>query len=337
MLSPSPMVTGERTFRRHPARVAVGAIVLSAALSAAALFILPHFLPRLMDLSTRGTIVLVAVVALTAAVWVGAFWFRNIRVVVGPEVVEIGRPGNRETYSRAMTAFRSKITEHRTNGLPSGTTRALILHTAGREITIELPGFTRTTFNELMAVLNPIAPPPVTDPVEAARARAHLPSSFTVDSSGERGLASRLTIAAIALLIVAVLGGVLAATPGFLDGELSALVLLVPFTGVAGIGVAIGAVQRRRVLKAIPAHISVSRHGIRFDEAEVPFAQLTRIWLTPTGYPVRRIRFERAAGRSTTHVLGSSRVQMSPDYSDFLLAVRAETAHLPGLLQLDLE
>lgn len=337
MLSQSSMAAGERVFRRHPARTAVGAIVVSAMLSAAALFILPQFLPRLMDLSTRGAIVLVVAIALTAAVWVGAFWLRNIRVVVGPDAVEIGRPGNRETYSRATTAFRSRITEHRTNGLPSGTTRALILHTAGREVTIELPGFTRATFNELMAMLNPIAPPPMTDPVEAARARAQLPSSFTVDSSGERRLATRLTIAATVMLIVAALVGALALTPGFLDGELSALVLLVPFAVLAAIPLAIGAIQRRRVLKAIPARISVNHHGIRFDDLDVPFAQLTRIWMTPTGYPVRRLRLERAAGRSSAHVLGSSRVQMSPDYADFLLAVRAETAHTPGLLQLDLE
>ncbi|KQQ67118.1 hypothetical protein ASF63_07795 [Microbacterium sp. Leaf320] len=331
------VVSGERVFRRHPARSVVSAILLSAALSAAALFILPQFLPRRMDLSTRGTIVLVVAVVLTLVIFVSIFWLRNTRVVVRADSVEVGRAGNREVFDRATTAFRSKITEHRTNGIRSGITRALIIHNGGREITVELVGFTRATFNDLMAMLNPIAPPPTADPVAAARERAQLPSSFTVDSSGERRLASGLIIGAVVLLIVAAAVGALAASPGFLDGDLSALVLLVPLAGVAGIGLAIGASQRRRVLKAIPAHVMVSHHGIRFDDTDLPYAQLTRIWLTPAGYPVRRIRFERAAGRTTVHVLGSPRVQMSPEYTAFLLAVRAETARYPELLRLDLE
>jgi hypothetical protein len=331
------VMTSEQVFRRHPVRSAVGAIVLSAVLSAAVLFILPRMLPRRMDLETRGIIVLVAAIVLTGIVFTSMLWLRNTRVVVRPDSVEIGRAGNRETYDRATTAFRSKITEHRTNGIRSGITRALVVYSAGREITVDLPGFTRSTFNELMAVLTPLAPPKPVDPVEAARARAQLPSSFAVDSSKERALATGLTIGAVVLLVVAAAVTALAFTPGFLDGELSALVLIIPTAGLAGIGLLIAAIRRQRVLKAIPAHISVSHHGIRFDDLDLPFAQLGRIWLTPTGYPVRRIRIERVAGRTTTHILGSNRVQMTPDYGDFLLTVRAETAHLPELLRLDLE
>lgn len=328
---------GERVFRRHPMRVFVGALVLAAVLSAAALFILPRFLPRTMNISTRGSIVLVVAIGLTIAVFVGAFWFRNIRVVVASDSVEIGRAGARETFPRATTAFRSKITEHRTNGLPSGTTRALVVYSGDREVTIELPGFTRATFNELMAHLNPIAQPPVADPVQAARARAHLPSSFTVDAAGERRFASRLRIAAVAFFAVTLAFALLAAVPGFLDSELSALVLIVPMAGIAAIGFTIGAVQRRRLVRSIPSRLTVSPHGIRLDEADHPYTQLTRIWMTPPAYPVRRIRFERAGGKRITHLLASSRVAITPAYTDLLLAVRAQTAHLPGLLSLDLE
>lgn len=328
---------GEHVFGRHPLRIFVGALVLAAVLSVAALFILPQFLPRTMNISTRGSVVLVVAIGLTIAVFVGAFWFRNIRVVVRPDTVEIGRAGARETFPRATTAFRSKITEHRTNGLPSGTTRALVVYSGDREVTIELPGFTRTTFNELMAQLNPIAQPPVADPVEAARARAHLPSSFTVDATGERRFASRLTIAAVVFFAVTLAFGLLAAVPGFLDSELSALVLIVPMTAIAGIGFTIGAVQRRRLVRSIPSQMTVSTHGIRLDDVDQPYAQLTRIWMTPPAYPVQRIRFERAGGKRTTHLLASSRVTIAPEYTDLLLAVRAQTAHFPGLLSLDLE
>ncbi|QYM64331.1 hypothetical protein [Microbacterium sp. Se5.02b] len=46
MLNQAEAVPRERIFRRHPVRSAVGAIVLSAVLSAATLFLLPTFLPR---------------------------------------------------------------------------------------------------------------------------------------------------------------------------------------------------------------------------------------------------------------------------------------------------
>lgn len=331
------VMSSGRVFRRHPARAVVSAVVLTVVLAAATLFLLPRFLPRQMDIETRGIIVLVVAIALTVAVWLGIFWFRNVRIVVHPTSVEIGRGGNRETFDRATTAFRSKITEHRTNGLRSGVTRALLVHTGGREITVELPGFTRTDFNELMAVLNPIDEAPAADPVKAARARAHLPTSFTVDTSKERGFATGLTVGAVIALAAALAALALAFTPGFFDSDLSALVMIVPFAGVAGIGLLIGAVQRRRVLASIPSRIGVSQQGLRLDDEDLLFAQLTRIWLTPTGYPVRRMKLERTAGRSRTMVLGSARVQTTPDYADLLLAVRAHTAHLPGLLRLDLE
>lgn len=329
--------SNERVFRRNPARAALTAVVVSALLSTVTLFVLPQFLPRRMDLETRGLLVLVAAIVLTGVVFTMVFWLRNTRVVVRPDTVEIGRAGNRETYRRAVTGFRSKIKEHRTNGIRSGVTRALVVYSGDREITVELPGFTRATFNELMALLTPIDQPAATDPVEAARARAQLPSSFTVDASGERRLAARLSIGAAVLLMITLVGAVVAASPGFLEGELSALVLIVPFTAVAGVGLAIGAIQRHRVARRIPQALHVGHHGIRIDDSEVPFAQLRRIWLTPTGYPVRRMRLESAAGRSTTHVLGSARVRMTPEYEQFLLAVRAESARMPGLLRLDLE
>ena len=330
-------VSVERIFRRNPLRSALGAVVLSAVLSAATLFILPQFLPRTMNISTRGQLVLVVAIALTVAVCAGFFWFRNIRIVVRPDTVEIGKAGSRETYARATTAFRSKITEHRTNGLPSGTTRALIVHTGDREITVELPGYTRPLFNELMATLNPIAQPVFDDPVDAARAAAQLPTQFTVDGAGERRFAARIAIAAVAFLVITAGVGLLFLVPGFLDGEFSALILLAPFTAVAAIGFGIGAMQRRRVVRSIPTHVSVDSHGIRLDGVDIPYAQLTRIWLTPPAYPVKRIRFARTAGKTTTHLLESSRVVITPAYGDLLLAVRGRTAHLPGLLSLDLE
>ncbi len=318
-------------------RTAAGALVLSVVFSALVLFLLPKFLPRTMNISTRGVVVLVVAVAITAIVWVGSFWLRNIRVIVGPDTVEIGRPGATEVYPRATTVFGSKITEHRTNGLPSGTTRALAVHTGTRETVIELPGFTRSTFNELMALLRPAAQPLADDPVEAARARASLPSAFTVDVSGERRFARTLLIGAVVLVLVAVVTVLLVLTPAFVEADLQGLVLLAPFAVVGAVGLGIGALQRYRLVRAIPSRVSISHHGLRLDDVDHPYDQLARIWVTPPGYPVRRLRLDRRAGRSLTCVLGSSRVLMTPDYAEFVTALRAETARMPGLLSLDLE
>ena len=327
----------ERVFRRHPLRIALGALVLSAVLSTAALFIIPVLLPRTMNISTRGQIVLAAAIALTIAVWVGAFWLRNIRVIVRPDTVEIGRPGGTQSYPRATTAFRSKVTEHRTNGLRTGTTRALVVWTDGRETLIDLPGYSRTMFNELMAELAPIAQPPAADPVTAARERAKLPTMFRLDAAAERRVGRGSLITAIVLFAVAAVVGVLALSPGFLEGELSALVLLIPFAAVAAIGFAIGAALRYRTARSTPSQIAIGHHSIRLDETDLPYAQLSRIWLTPPAYPVQRIRLDRAGGRGMTVIVGSTRVTMTPSYEEFLQALRSETAHLPGLISLDLE
>lgn len=337
MVNQTSMVTGERVFRRHPLRAALGALVLSVAVSAATLFLVPRFLPRTMDLSERGLIVGLLVIVFTVAIWVSTFVFQNMRVVVRPDVVEIGRPGARETYARATTGFRSQVTEHRTNGLRSGVTRALIVHSAGREITVQLTGFTRATFNELMAELNPITQPRLADPVDDARARAHLPRMFTVDAGGERRLATRLTITAVVCALAMAATIVLVLQPGFLDSELSALVLIAPFSGLAAIVCGIFAALRSRVARSAPSHISLTTHGIRIDDVEHPYAQITRLWLTPPAYPTCRLRIDRTNGRPVRHTLSSARIAMTPDYGDFLLTLRADTAQRPGLISMDLE
>ncbi|QNA94000.1 hypothetical protein [Microbacterium sp. Se63.02b] len=106
---------------------------------------------------------------------------------------------------------------------------------------------------------------------------------------------------------------------------------------LAAVGFGIGALQRRRLVRSIPAQLSVDSQGIRVDGVDIPYAQVDRLWLTPPAYPVKRIRFERAAARATTYLVSSPRVQITPDYDDLLAAVRARTAHRPGIVSLDLE
>ena len=109
------------------------------------------------------------------------------------------------------------------------------------------------------------------------------------------------------------------------------------FAAVAAIGFAIGAALRYRTARSTPSQIAIGHHSIRLDETDLPYAQLSRIWLTPPAYPVHRIRLDRAGGRGMTVIVGSTRVTMTPSYEEFLQALRSETAHLPGLISLDLE
>lgn len=325
----------EIVFRRHPLRTAMKALVLTVVLSAAALFILPSMLPRNMDIPTRGLIVLVVAIVLTAVVWIGMFWYRNIRVVIRPDRIDIGRPGDVQSYARAMTGFRSKVTEHHTNGIRTSTTRTLIVDTGAKETLVDLHGFSRAEFNELMAVLAPIGTP-TTDPVDAARLRAHLVRTFTIDASSQRRIGTAFLVVAVVFLTITVAVAAVVFSQGPLDGE-DAVIVVTPFTGLVGVGFGLGALQRFRAFATSPRRIEIGSLGLRIDDVDHPYSQLRRIWLTPPAYPTHRMQIDPVAGRSRTIILESNRVTLTPAYDEFLLTITSETGRTPGLLSLDLE
>lgn len=324
-------------FRRGILPTVLRAIVVSAVALTAALFLIPQIVPRGMSLSDRTLLLTFVAVVLLVVVWGTLFWLRNVRVVVSRDVVEIGRPGSREAFERATTEFRSRVTEHRTNGVRSGTTRTLIVGRNGVEREFELPGFSRAAFNELMAQLIPLAIAHPADPVAAARVRSQVRRDFQVDASRERRLAIVFAIVSAVFLLLTLVIVLSVMARGELDGE-SVAILLTPLTGLVAAGFGLGVVQRVRAVRQTPTRITVGHRGLRLDEVEHPYASLTRIWLTPPSYSgAKRLRLERRGGRPLTLTLSAPRITLDPDYDELVTALRSETAAFPGLLSLDLE
>ncbi|MGW8482613.1 hypothetical protein ACWGJP_05700 [Microbacterium sp. NPDC055903] len=326
----------ERVFRQHPLRALLSAVVIAVVLDALALLIIPQVLPDTIYTSGRRIIVFGAMAVITVVVLVVMLWLRNVQVRVSHESVTVGRAGKWESFPRATTAFRTHITEHRTNGVRSGTTRSLIVRTAHGERTIALPGFTRSVFNELAATLNPLTPPTAVDPVEAARVRAGLPTTFEVDAAGERRAGNRFLVVAVIALVVAVVAILPLFAPDFPTGETAPLVMLSPLAAIVAVGFGIGGFQRLRLARRSTTRIVVGSLGLRIGEVDHPYAQLTRIWLTPPAYATKRITLESPSGRSI-HLLESARVAIRPEYSQFAASLHAHVAERQGLLSFDLE
>lgn len=333
-----PRSAGEtREFRRSILPTVLGGVITTALLSVVALFLIPAFVPPTMSISGRMLLFVAVVVVLIIVVGGTLFWLRDIRVIVTADAVTIGRAGSRQTFARDTSVFRSRITEHRTNGFRTGTTRALIVHSGGRETSFELPGFSRTTFNELMATLAPLAPALPADPVVAARARAQVRRDFTLDATRERRL-GMILLAVCAVLIVATIGIVLwVLSLGELTEDSIGILLAPPFA-ICATGFGIGGVRRLRNAGRAPRRLTVGHQGLRLDEVEHAYAQLARIWVTPPSYGgPKRMRIERRGGRPVAVTLAAPRIALSPDYEEFVVALRSETAAYPGLLSLDLE
>lgn len=324
-------------FRRGILPTVLRGLIVSAVALTGALFLIPRIVPRGTTLADRTLILAVAAIVLLVAVWGTLFWLRNVRVVVGPDAVEIGRPGRREMFERATTDFRSKVTEHRTNGVRSGTTRALVVGRNGWEREFELPGFSRGSFNELMARLNPLAIVPPADPVAAARMRSQVRRDFEVDASKERRLAAVFAVVSAVFLVLTVVIAASVLAQGELDGD-SVAILLTPLTGLIAAGFGLGVAQRVRTVRRTPQRITVGHQGLRLDEVDHPYAQLTRIWLTPPSYDgEKRLRLERRGARPLAVTLSTGRITLTPEYDELVAALRSETATHPGLLSLDLE
>lgn len=328
----------ERVFRRSPLRAIIGVLLGSALLSTALLFIVPSHLPRQMSTGTRGMVVLALCVAGAIIIGVCVFVFANVRIVVRPDIVMILRPGKNRLYLREDTEFASKVTEHYTNGLRSGTTRALTVHSDAGTETVSLPGYTRAQFNELMSLLAPVAPPEPVDPVEAARRRASLPTQFRTDAGPVRRTARAFGLAGVGLLLLALATVALVFGTGGLEfNDYSALILIVPFAVLGAVGVLVGSAHQARKARSVPAQLNVTHLGLRIDDVDYPYAQLTRIQLTPPSYSRHRLALEPAAGRTASYLLSGPGVTMTPGIAELLEVLRVETARHPGLLRLDLE
>lgn len=324
--------TAPRVFRRSLVGAAIQALVVSVVIVVAAIVVVPGLLPISTSRTTRATLTAVVIAVLLVAVWGSLLWLRNLSVIVTTERVTIRRPlGEVAAFARNETRFGSTVTQNRVNGMPSSVTRTLIARGPHGETRLDLTGFSRSTFNALIATVSPLAeavPDAVPRSVEAV--------TFTLDATGLRARGRKIAWAAVFTGAVS-LG---ASAVGFRahDDTLRVVGCAVAiFVFVLTFGLAIGAAQIASQARRHPARVTVSGIGVSIDGTDHPYASLSRIWVTPTAYARSSIQIIDQDGCRSTWPLVAPGVSLSPDYLVFVHALRIATHHHPGLVALDLE
>ncbi|MBF4562637.1 hypothetical protein ITJ43_10840 [Microbacterium sp. VKM Ac-2870] len=336
---------GERvTFRGSLARRALGALVLSAVLGSAALFLLPSVLPVTTNRSTRATLAIIATVIVVILVWGSALWQSNTRVVVDAASVEIRRPGQLiHRWDRATSTFSSRITKRYTNGIPSGVDRTLIVDSAGRRDEVNV-ALTREGFTELMALLAPLsARVAAVAQAETATAFSTAPRSFSPSPAPIRRRARRAGFVAGVVAIIAIVTLGLAAS-GILveDDREIALIIVAPMLGVLTVILAALAMVTAGKARSVPSRIDVGTGSVTVDGQVFIFAQQRAVQLSPPAYPRRTLVIVEGTGRKHRWLLGepgaSTRVPaILPDYPELVAAVAASAVGAENVVRLDLE
>jgi len=338
---------GRVEFRGSLARRALGALVLSVVLGAAALFVLPQLLPVTTTRSMRATLAITAAVIIVLLIWGSALWHANTRVVVDGDAVEIRRPGQLlHRWERSTSSFTSRVTKRYTNGIPSGVDRTLIVQSPGRRDEVNVP-LSRDRFTELVALLSPLAadsssPSAVSSAGDDA-VRALAPRTFSPQATVLRRRARRSAVAAgiaalIALAVVAVaVSGVLVE-----DDREIAMVIVLPILVILVAIIGVLALTTSARGRSVPARIDVSPGAITIDGQTFFFAQQRAVRLSPPTYPRRRLVIVDGGGARRRWLLGEPGAsagvpEILPDYADLVAAVAANARGAESIVRLDLE
>ncbi|MFT4260170.1 hypothetical protein [Microbacterium sp.] len=299
----------ERVFRVPLWRVLLTGLVSTCALWVVVLVAGRNFLPRTWPQQTRA-LVLVAglVVALLAAAF-AVLWMRNLSVHVTAARVEVRRPWlTIRSWDRARTAFGSQVTAHYSNGFRSATTRELVAVVGDRSERIVLPGFSRSDFNDLLAVLQ--SPEPA-DPAGSPVDRGDL--AFRIDSAASRTRVRRLVIAGAVAAVAGIAGGVAGMMLPDLIDLLVALGLLI--IALAGLGALVAGLASAAVLRRVSREIVVGAQQLRVDDAPFAYTGLERIWLSPPGRQGPELRIVPRQGSSRRFALGAPGTTITPEYA----------------------
>lgn len=330
--------TPEQVFRRGAGRVLLTWLISTVIVGGIVLAFAPRLLPRTVPVGTRALLSGAILIAALLIVAVVTLWLNNLTVRVSDARVEIGRPFRAvRSWDRTQTAFSSHVTTHYTNGIRSGSTRELVAITDGRVEKVGLPGFTRASFNALLALIAPVAPG-TTAPDEQVR-RVGAPQTFTPDAGSQRRNARRMLIAAVVLLVLGAVG----LAVGFsipLGEDLSMFALAggggILAAGIVMIPLALSSLSRA---KKIPGEIVVSTTQLVIDGESIPYSGLERIWLSPVGYAAPKLTIVPRQGGKRPYLLGTASVSFLPDYPRFVDAVvgATATAGASGLVAFDRE
>ena len=314
----------------------IGAIVGGLLITAVASFLIPRIvLSSVIGIhSTRVLLVafvVVIVIGIVASV-VYAFVLGPVTIRTTPTQVELVRGGRlRHTWQRADTFFASSIIRQTTNGIPSGTTRTLLVTGAGQRITVLCRWFSRKTFNALIADLVPQVPEPAM-PAPAAQSPITISTgTFVIDHAPVR----RSRTVALVILAVALLGAAAMIGVGLGQEYFDVTIVIVAFALVMVMLIATALLLRGT---RIPRQLTVSSSALTVDDRVYPLGQLTSIAATPALYENvggRAVTMVDTTGRRTVIKLGNFGNRSFPDYDRFLEALRGATAHRPGLFTLD--
>ncbi|GAA4781588.1 hypothetical protein [Microbacterium gilvum] len=322
-----------RVFRQSMLRRIPLGLILSALVVLLGLGLLPQFKPVTMPKAQFGMLSLAVISILIVLIWFWLLWWANTRVVVTDELVEVRRPFMTvHSWRRDAVGFSSTVTRQYTNGIRSGTTRTLTVHTQGGQTAIALAGMPQAAFSDLLAVLQA---PAVRAPEDDAFLRSvPLPAVFA-PTRGPLVRRAVVTGAVAAALLLLGLGAVVAGI--LLDGALivvGALLLL----AATGLGIAAGVAGGRA--GRIPGRIEVSRGAIAIDGRVIPLGSLERVWISPPTYTAsRRLSVVHPGGSRERWALGAGNdaAKVMPQWEQLVVAVQAAAVDHPELVAYDLE
>lgn len=213
---------------------------------------------------------------------VRVFVITPVRIVVKAGAVEIYKGQTlQHTLSRADYAFGSFVTRQASSNRV--TERKLIATSATQRLEILCPGFTNSSFDDLIARLSPLGAAGLAVPTTVRGSRGGI---YTLDA-GARMLWLWVLLGILIVAVVATALGITAliVSEPIEDTEsaISALVVIGLFIAVLGIPLALLIVRLARV-RSIPKRIEVSGSGLVIGERVFPAGQLTRVSMTPDTY-----------------------------------------------------
>ncbi|WP_394941052.1 hypothetical protein [Psychromicrobium sp. YIM B11713] len=328
---------------------AVGAVFFGAIVTVIGLAFLPTIsIPMrqnrpLISTLSFGAGALVLLLVLLFVVWRNQFkvMLDGSQVTIVKAFRQVGR------FDARQAVVTSHVLKQSTNGIPTSTTRTLIIQQNGLEQRFVCKQFSRKTFSEMVARLRSFAPvfaetgSPMANPEPVQQ---FVPQVFRLDPDALRGRIRALLIVASIALLVAVISGIMVFNGVGLDSDASLpLMLVLAITGALALGLFIALIPLARLRSSTPRQLAVDPHGIGIDDQYFAFAALNRVQATPSNYGINqrnKLRLQGSDGRNQEYTLGinqqSGRLVFA-EYGAFIAALQAATATRPGLLIMDLQ
>lgn len=307
--------------------------------------------PQLVALISFSVGGVVLILMLLSALW----WKRMTVRIQGSQVTIIKAFRTYAEFDAREVGIGRHVVKQSTNGIPSSTTRTLIVDHGGLEQRFVCYRFSREAFSTMVSQLQSFA---VTEPQTAATPAGYFVDAlrqeqyvmpvqsqgFVLNREAYSGRGRNLLIF-LAILIVSVIGYLLILQfTGTMEDAFIALIL------AGGLGVMviviclIALASVAKVKRKTPRQIGVDQGGIYVEQQFYPFASLRKIRASPPHYGLGQnnsLELFALDGQRRTVLLGQSNYRSKKpvfaEYPQFIAALQGATARWPGLLILDLQ